>query len=38
MLEVAGAVLLHGSGKGTVDAVAAKVDRLLTAFTAERTP
>jgi hypothetical protein len=32
MLETGGAVLLHGSGKGTVDAVGAEVDRLLTAL------
>jgi hypothetical protein len=32
MLEIGGAVLLHGGGKATVDAVAAEVDRLLTAL------
>lgn len=32
MLEVGGAVLLHGAGKATVDAVGAEVDRLLTAL------
>lgn len=32
MLETGGAVLLHGAGKATVDAVAAEVDRLLTAL------
>ncbi len=31
-LEVGAAVLLHGSAKGTVDAVSAEVDRLLTAL------
>src|SRR4051794_622564 len=29
MLEIGGAVLLHGSSKATVDAVGAEVDRLL---------
>lgn len=31
-LDVGAAILLHGSAKGTVDAVAAEVDRLLTAL------
>jgi hypothetical protein len=31
-LELGAAVLLHGSAKGTVDAVSAEVDRLLTAL------
>jgi hypothetical protein len=29
MLEVGGAVLLHGAGKATIDAVSAEVDRLM---------
>ncbi len=36
MLEVGGAVLLHGAGKATVDAVGSEVDRLL-AVMSERT-
>jgi len=32
MLDVGGAVLLHGSALGTVDAVSAEVDRLLSAL------
>lgn len=32
VLEVGAAVLLHGTAKGTVDAVAAEVDRILTAL------
>lgn len=32
MLEVGGAVLLHGASKATVDAVAAEVERLMAVF------
>jgi hypothetical protein len=32
-LEIGAAVLLHGTGKGTVDAVSAEVDRLLALLT-----
>lgn len=36
MLDIGGAILLHGTARGTVDAVAAEVNRLLSAIGEQR--